>query len=442
MGGTQQRRRTGADRGDVGHVADEPGPGPVAAEDPVPQQHEPQRPSRPGWPRPARRPPAARGPAGRACAAARATRWSARGRARRRPAPAPVPQRPSAVRARRRCTAGSSPCCATAVTSRATRLAGCAPTAPAAAARTAAGRRAWTARRSRRTAAPAPAKPGSAAPAAVQRPRPSCARSVGDRQRAVGQRRGRAGPCPRRSADRGRDDVHPAVGVVDPVDRHLVDPQPGPLGQHQQLGVEEPAGVLDQRQQLSATSARIALNPHCASEKPGGQRAAQQQVVAAARSARAWGRAPPGTLRASRVPIARSEWPGQQRRDQRQQRGQVGGQVDVHVRQHRRVGADHAARSARPRPFAQVQHAHTPGSSSASRAAIATVASVLALSATVIRPGEWEVAAEVRVQPRMRARSSLLVVDRDDDLDVRSHGSALGHGLNVGAGGETTLWSV
>ena len=33
----------------------------------------------------------------------------------------------------------------------------------------------------------------------------------------------------------------------------------------------------------AATSARIALNPHCASENAGGQRAAQQQVVARAR---------------------------------------------------------------------------------------------------------------------------------------------------------------
>ena len=54
---------------------------------------------------------------------------------------------------------------------------------------------------------------------------------------------------PRRSASAVRDDVDPAVGVVDPVDRHLVDAQPGPLGEHQQFGVEEPAGVLDQRQQ-------------------------------------------------------------------------------------------------------------------------------------------------------------------------------------------------
>ena len=45
--------------------------------------------------------------------------------------------------------------------------------------------------------------------------------------------------------DRGADDVDARVGVVDPVDRHLVDPQPAALGEHEQLGVEEPAVVAD-----------------------------------------------------------------------------------------------------------------------------------------------------------------------------------------------------
>jgi hypothetical protein len=38
-------------------------------------------------------------------------------------------------------------------------------------------------------------------------------------------------------------DLHPRVGIVDPVDRDLVDAQPAPLGEHQHLGVEEPAVV-------------------------------------------------------------------------------------------------------------------------------------------------------------------------------------------------------
>jgi len=50
-------------------------------------------------------------------------------------------------------------------------------------------------------------------------------------------------------ADGGRQQVDSRVRVVNPVDWHLVDAQAGPLGQHQQLGVEEPAVVADLRQQ-------------------------------------------------------------------------------------------------------------------------------------------------------------------------------------------------
>ena len=46
---------------------------------------------------------------------------------------------------------------------------------------------------------------------------------------------------PAQVGPRGAGDVHPAVGVVDPVDRDLVDAEPVVLGEHQQLGVEEPA---------------------------------------------------------------------------------------------------------------------------------------------------------------------------------------------------------
>src|SRR5215208_4969360 len=48
----------------------------------------------------------------------------------------------------------------------------------------------------------------------------------------------------------GRDDVNPAVEVLDPVDRHLRDPIAPLLGQQQQLCIEEPLAVLDLRQQL------------------------------------------------------------------------------------------------------------------------------------------------------------------------------------------------
>ena len=87
------------------------------------------------------------------------------------------------------------------------------------------------------------------------------------RKRATGA----GGEQPRDAAqvvERGADDRHARVGVVDPVDRHLVDPQPAPLGEHEQLGVEEPAVVADVVEQPArARRARTALKPHCASLK-------------------------------------------------------------------------------------------------------------------------------------------------------------------------------
>ena len=73
---------------------------------------------------------------------------------------------------------------------------------------------------------------------------------------------------PRRSSTAVRTIVDARVGVVDPVDRHLVDAQPAALGEHEQLGVEEPAVVADVVEQpAAARRARTALKPHCASVK-------------------------------------------------------------------------------------------------------------------------------------------------------------------------------
>ena len=45
-------------------------------------------------------------------------------------------------------------------------------------------------------------------------------------------------------------DLHTRIRVVDPVHRYLADAQAQTLGRDQQLGVEEPLVVLDERQQL------------------------------------------------------------------------------------------------------------------------------------------------------------------------------------------------
>ena len=108
---------------------------------------------------------------------------------------------------------------------------------------------------------------------------------------------------------RSCDDVDARVGVVDPVDRHLVDAQAVALGQHEQLGVEEPALVLDSRQQLARDVGADRLEAALRVGEAGAQRRAQEQVVASARSARASARATTREPGASRVPIATSLWP-------------------------------------------------------------------------------------------------------------------------------------
>ena len=78
---------------------------------------------------------------------------------------------------------------------------------------------------------------------------------------------------------RGRHDVHPRVGVVDPVHRDLADPQAQPLGGDQQLGVEEPLVVLDERQQRLRRVAAQRLEPALGVAEPAPQGELEDQVV-------------------------------------------------------------------------------------------------------------------------------------------------------------------
>ncbi len=222
------------------------------------------------------------------------------------------------------------------------------------------GRRACSRRRSRRTAragrAASARRPPRAPPAARG---PSWRAHLADRQRAGGERaaeraRSRAG----RSAA-VRDDVDAAVRVVDPVDRHLVDAQAGPLGQHQQLGVEEPAAVLDQRQQLPRAVGADRLEPALGVGEAGAQRRAQEQVVASARSApascraRPASRAPGGCRSRRRCARSAAARPAAAARS-----GRSTGRRPCRRRRSRR-SRSHTVRSARPRPFSvEVDGAH------------------------------------------------------------------------------------
>ena len=84
--------------------------------------------------------------------------------------------------------------------------------------------------------------------------------------------------------------------------------------------------------------------------------------------------------------MARSLWPESSGRDQRQQGLEVGGEVDVHVGDHGGVaGAPHLPQGPAPALLVEVDGADVAGARSASRLASGQVASVLALSAMVIR---------------------------------------------------------
>ena len=77
---------------------------------------------------------------------------------------------------------------------------------------------------------------------------------------------------PRRSdpaqvLDRGADDVDARVGVVDPVDRHLVDAQPGRSARTSSSVSKNQAWSSTRGRSALTVAARPALKPHWASEK-------------------------------------------------------------------------------------------------------------------------------------------------------------------------------
>ena len=224
---------------------------------------------------------------------------------------------------------------------------------------------------------------GRAAGASGTRPSSSAIASTGSAAARRGPRT--AARCPRRSSFAVCDDVDPAVRVVPPVDGHLVDAQPGPLGEDQQLGVEEPRVVPHERQQPVGGRLRDRLEPALRVGERGRQDGADDAVVGAGDEL---------ALRAAHDPAGAAEpgadrdvgVAGQQRRQQRGEPGEVGGEVHVEVgddpggrRASRPCGArgrGPSGRGARRRRRAGV---------SARLRATSKVASVLALSTIVTR---------------------------------------------------------
>jgi hypothetical protein len=253
--------------------------------------------------------------------------------------------------------------------------------------------------------------------------------------------------------DRGAHDVDARVGVVDPVDRDLVDAQPAALGEHEQLGVEEPAVVADLAEQAPGRRRGHGLEAALRVGEAGAQHGVQQAVVGArddlalepAHDARRAGQA-----RADgEVAVAR-----QQGRDQREQAAQVGRQVDVHV-------AEHAGVAARPglaqgEPAALAVHAQHLDAEQLARERRGDGGR--RVGARVVGdddpPGERQLGAQEAVQPADAAlERGLLVEDGHHDLDARrdlprarrtrakrrARERLVGHGHSVGPRRETTV---
>jgi hypothetical protein len=217
----------------------------------------------------------------------------------------------------------------------------------------------------------------------------------------------------------GLRDRDSRIEVVHPVHRDLVDPQAGPFGQHEQLGVEEPAGVLDQRQQLGRHVRTDRLEPALGVREARSQDSPEQQVVAprehlplgAADYARAGGEAgADGNITV----------PGDQRRDQRQQRVEICRQVNVHVREHVR-GALGPDLLQRPAPARLLDPDHPdPGQLGGQQVADLPGG----VGTAVVGDADLGPERERRVQERpeasnIRAEVVFLIANGYDDLDPR-----------------------
>ena len=170
----------------------------------------------------------------------------------------------------------------------------------------------------------------------------------------------------------------------------------------------------------SATSRADRLEAALGVGEPRAQRRVQDRVVRA-RDQLALGAA--HHARAVREPRADREVAvaGEQRSDERQQRAQVGREVDVHVADDARVaGRPGGPQRAAAALAVQPQRASTPRQlAGEQRPPSAACASVLALSAITIRQVNGNSVGQEAVQAAdAELERRLLVVDGDDDLDV------------------------
>ena len=236
-----------------------------------------------------------------------------------------------------------------------------------------------------------------------------------------------AGPEPGHAAQVGQgggDDVDARVEVVDPVHRDLVDAQPGAFGQHEQLGVEEPAGIGGEREQRPRLVAPDRLEAALRVGKARPHQGPQQQVVAARDELPLGTADDPGT---TGEPGADGQVavPGQQRRDQREQGVQVCRQIDIHVGED--VGL--ALRPDGPQRPATSRQFHVDGAHLGQLAGQPVGDRPGGVGAAVIRDGDPGAKREALTQvgdqpPHARREITLLITNRHHNVHMgNSHGN-------------------
>ena len=231
---------------------------------------------------------------------------------------------------------------------------------------------------------------------------------------------------------RGPHDVHARVGVVDPVHGDLVDAQAAPLGEHEQLGVEEPAVVVHVVDEAAQRAGAHRLEAALRIAEAGAQGRVEDGVVRTGDEL---------TLGAADHPCAVREAgadgeigvPRQQRGDERHQAAQVRREVDVHVADDlRRAGGPGGAQRAAAALLLEAQHLHAAQLASHPARDLRRV-----VDARVVGdddpPGEGQLGGEEPVQaPDRVLEDRLLVVHGDDDVDLGGLLGRRGHGTQDG----------
>ena len=195
-----------------------------------------------------------------------------------------------------------------------------------------------------------------------------------------------------------------------------MDAQTAALGEHQQLGIEEPVTVLDLGHQVPGDIGSHRLEAALSIAEADSEREAEQPVVCAGDHLALDAAAHPGTLRQPgsdrHVAVA-----AEQRSHQRQESVQVGGEVDVHVGDHRGPAAQPGGgQGTATSPLLEAQVADSAQLGRQPQAGLRG-----RVGAGVVgdgdQGGEWEVVIQVVAQPaHARLQVTFLVVDGDHDL--------------------------